>query len=44
MSWSRRFDYLIELPDGRELRTLKDAAEYVLALPREGCFPAFRRP
>lgn len=33
MTWSRRFDEPIILPDGRKLRTLKDAAEYVLALP-----------
>jgi hypothetical protein len=35
MNWSRRFDDPIPLPDGRKLRTLKDAAEYVLALPPE---------
>ncbi len=33
MSWSRHFDKRIDLPDGRKLRTLKDAAEYILALP-----------
>ena len=33
MSWSRHFDKPIDLPDGRKLRTLKDAGEYILALP-----------
>jgi|SRR5882724_5139651 len=27
MAWSRRFDEPIELPDGRKLRTLKEATE-----------------
>lgn len=31
--WSTKFDEPIELPDERKLRTLRDAAEYVLALP-----------
>jgi hypothetical protein len=35
MNWSRRFDDPIKTPDGKTLRTLKDAAEYVLALPAE---------
>jgi hypothetical protein len=35
MSWSRRFDEPIKTPDGKTLRTLQDAAEYVLALPPE---------
>ena len=33
VGWSRRFDEPIKMPDGKTLRTLKDAAEYVLALP-----------
>jgi len=32
--WQRRFDEPIELPDGRELRTLRDAAEYITKLPK----------
>jgi hypothetical protein len=35
MSWSRRFNEPLKTPDGRALHTLKDAAEYVLALPPE---------
>jgi hypothetical protein len=34
MSWSRKFDEPIPLPDGGELRTLLDAGRYVDALPR----------
>ena len=33
MSWSRRFDEPIKTPDGKTLRALKDAANYVLSLP-----------
>lgn len=33
--WRRRFDEPIKTPDGKTLRTLKDAAEYVLALSPE---------
>jgi hypothetical protein len=33
MSWSRRFDEPILTTDGKTLRTLQDAAKYVLALP-----------
>ena len=33
MSWSRRFFDPIELPDGRRLATLKDAAEHITGLP-----------
>jgi hypothetical protein len=29
MSWSRRFDEPIELPDGRKLRTLKEAIAWL---------------
>ena len=32
--WRRRFDDPISTPDGKTLRTLEDAAEYVLALPK----------
>jgi hypothetical protein len=32
MSWSRAFDDPIQLPDGRELVTLRHAAEYVQEL------------
>jgi hypothetical protein len=35
MRWSRSFDDPITTPDGKTLRTLKDAAEYVLALPEK---------
>lgn len=31
--WSQAFDDPIPLPDGRELRTLREAADYILALP-----------
>ena len=34
MSWSRRFDEAILLPDGGALLTLRDAGEYVAALPK----------
>jgi hypothetical protein len=34
MSWSRRFDEAIPLPDRGELRTLVDAGRYVEALPK----------
>jgi hypothetical protein len=29
MSWSRQFDEPIELPDGRKLRTLKEAIAWL---------------
>lgn len=32
--WSREFDP-IELPDGRELVTLRDAAAYITELPKK---------
>jgi hypothetical protein len=35
MAWSRRFEDPILLPDGRKLTTLKQAAEYVIALPKK---------
>ena len=31
--WKRPFDDPITLPDGRELRTLRDAADYIMKLP-----------
>jgi hypothetical protein len=34
MSWSRAFHLPIPLPDGRVLRTLPDAGEYIQELPR----------
>jgi hypothetical protein len=33
--WSRRFDDPIPLPDGSELVTLRDAANYATNLPRK---------
>jgi hypothetical protein len=33
MPWSRRFEDPITLPDGRTLRTLRDAASYIMASP-----------
>jgi hypothetical protein len=32
--WSARFHIPIALPDGRKLTTLRDAGEYIQALPR----------
>jgi hypothetical protein len=32
--WSRTFDDPIPLPDGGELRTLRDAATYITKLPK----------
>jgi hypothetical protein len=41
--WSRRFFDPIDLPDGRQLATLRDAAEYITALPaREHDLPHWR--
>ena len=34
MSWSRAFHIPIPLPDGRTLRTLRDAGEYIQELPK----------
>jgi hypothetical protein len=34
MAWSKRFYDPIILPDGRELLTLREAAEYITALPK----------
>jgi hypothetical protein len=33
VDWSRRFEDPIPLPGGRTLRTLRDAASHVMALP-----------
>jgi hypothetical protein len=35
MSWSRPFDDPIQLPKGKQLLTLKDAAVYIMALPKK---------
>jgi hypothetical protein len=35
MSWSARFPEPIALPDGRKLRTLREAGEYITKLPAE---------
>jgi len=35
MAWFKRFVDPIVLPDGRELLTLRDAAEYITALPKD---------
>jgi hypothetical protein len=38
--WSREFDESIELPDGNKLVTLRDAANYITALPaKEAALP-----
>ena len=34
MSWKRRFDDPIVLPDGRQLVTLQDAGTYITKLPK----------
>ena len=34
MAWFKRFYDPIILPDGRELRTYREAAEYITALPK----------
>jgi hypothetical protein len=34
MAWFKRFAEPIVVPDGRELLTLRDAAEYITALPK----------
>ncbi len=35
MSWKRRFDDAVVLPDGRKLVTLVDAATYATKLPKK---------
>jgi hypothetical protein len=32
--WNRKFEDPIVLPDGRELATLRDAADYITRLPK----------
>jgi hypothetical protein len=34
MAWSRRFDHPVVLPKGNAIATLKDAAAYILKLPK----------
>jgi hypothetical protein len=34
LSWSRPFDDPIPVPKGKPLRTLKDAAAYIIKLPK----------
>jgi len=34
LSWSRAFDDPIPTPNGKTLRTLKDAAAYIMVLPK----------
>jgi hypothetical protein len=34
VSWDQRFDRPVVLPDGKTLRTLEDARQYILTLPR----------
>jgi hypothetical protein len=34
VSWSRQFDEPIKLPNGGALQTLREAGEYVAALPK----------
>ena len=33
--WQRKFENPIALPDGRKLVTLRDAADYITALPKK---------
>ena len=33
MSWKRRFEDPVQLPNGKQLRTLKDAGDYITKLP-----------
>jgi hypothetical protein len=35
LSWKRRFDDAIVLPDGRKIVTLRDAAAYATKLPKK---------
>jgi hypothetical protein len=34
VSWSRRFDDPVRLPNGKTIATLKDAAAYIMKLPK----------
>jgi hypothetical protein len=41
--WSTPFENPITLPDGRQLLTLSDAADYITALPKqESALPEWR--
>jgi hypothetical protein len=42
MSWSRRFDDPIPLPDGRSLKTLRDAGNYIIALGKARAGPEWQ--
>ena len=35
VDWLREFEDPIDLPDGRKLNTLRDAADYITSLPQE---------
>jgi len=35
LSWSREFDEPIQIPNGRTLITLRDAASYITTLPKK---------
>ena len=35
MTWSREFDEPVLLPEGRTLATLRDAGDYIAALPKK---------
>lgn len=35
MSWSRRFDDPVPLPNGRRLETLREAGSYIMALGKD---------
>ena len=34
MSWDKRFDWPVVLSEGKTLRTLEDARQYILTLPK----------
>jgi hypothetical protein len=40
LPWSIRFEDPVALPDGRQLLTLKDAADYVTKLPKKQMAPS----
>jgi hypothetical protein len=41
--WQRKFEDPIPLPDGRQLITLKDAADYIMKLPiKEAALPEWQ--
>lgn len=35
MTWSRAFDDPVPLPSGEALRTLREAADYIMKLPKD---------